>query len=75
MDVVYFSTAALNCARGHLLIGGNEEAKSRELLDKQKARAYRQRTLVGTLGASHFFQVTHIKAERRIPAPCANSAN
>jgi hypothetical protein len=75
MDVVYFSAAALNCARTSLDGGGTRGAKSRELLDKQKARAYRQRTLVGTLGASHFFQVTHIKAERRIPAPCANSAN
>jgi len=29
--------------------------------------AYRQCTLVGTPGASHFFQVTYYKSERRMP--------
>jgi hypothetical protein len=37
-----------------------EEGKvARELLDKGRVRAYRQRTLVGTPGASHFSQVTN----------------
>jgi len=42
-------------------------------------RAYRQRTLIGTLvgtpGASHFSQVIHKQTERRIPVPYAESAN
>jgi hypothetical protein len=52
--------------------GGGTIGDGEGELDMRRVRAYRQRTLVGTPGASHFSQLTQI--ERRIPVPYAKSA-